>query len=134
MSLTAYRFITRGSSNLVDAVLVFSAVHNIKSMNLLGSAHMQLNARVLYHNLLNIEPEGDLPRSFAYFRWFDKGPEAIILAAKRGELVFTYEELKVLVELCYSEAVESRDEDEAKKGKNSLDDGLLQLSEAMWQK
>jgi len=61
MPLTAYRFITTGSSNLVDAVLVYSAVHNIKSMNLLGSAHMQLNARVLYHNLLNIEPEGDLP-------------------------------------------------------------------------
>ncbi len=40
----------------------------------------------------------------------------------------------MLVELWYSEAVESRDEDEAKKGKKSLDDRLLQLSEAMWQK
>jgi exocyst complex component 4 len=73
---------------------------------------------------------------------FDRGPDAIVEKAKedkekQGEggfaETFTYEELKALMELCFSEGVSNRDRGIASAAKRRLDDKLLGLSEHMWQ-
>ncbi|KAM5444703.1 exocyst subunit [Microsporum ferrugineum] len=93
-----------------------------------------------------------LPQSAKFLDWFLEGPGKTLQHAKEerdtfkemgiqalregnGE-PFTYDELKVLIELCFSAALkgpqgpESREEFMA--AKRGLDDSLLRLSEVMW--
>jgi exocyst complex component 4 len=107
----------------------------IKSMNAAGCGRMQLNILVLQQNLKNIETLALLPRSAAFFDLFTAGADAIITRAREtgGEdLGYSYEELKGLVELCYSEALMSDRREVAMQAKRALDDHLLQLSEHLW--
>lgn len=48
------------------------------------------------------------------------------------DLGFSYEELKVLVELCYSENLASERREVAVQAKRQLNDQLLALSEHTW--
>ena len=97
---------------------------------------MQLNILVLQQNLRNIEARGSLPFSATFFDLFDAGPDAIVAKAKQNQgkdLGFSYEEMKALVELCYSEKLQSERREVVLQAKRALDDHLLQISEYMWQ-
>ena len=126
-----------GLSQLLDSLLVHKAGASIKTMNLAGCARMQLNILVLQQNLKNIE-EGDsvaLTRSARYWDFFADGPESVIAWARESQppLPFSYDELRLVVELAYSEALLSDRREVAMQAKRELADRLLTLSEHLWQ-
>jgi exocyst complex component 4 len=134
-------FIRTGLGLLINDYLVLNA-KLASPMNEKGCGRMQLNILVLQQNLKNVEEGVDLARAANYFALFDRGPDAIVEKAKedkekQGEggfaETFTYEELKALMELCFSEGVSNRDRGIASAAKRRLDDKLLGLSEHMWQ-
>jgi exocyst complex component 4 len=94
---------------------------------------MQLNILVLQQNLRNIEPAALLPLSARFFDLFADGPAEIIKRAKEEQGNLSYERLKVLVELCYSEGLASKRREVAMQAKRGLGEHLLLLSEALWQ-
>lgn len=124
---TEATFIKDGISKFVDTTLIATVTKNVRSLNAAGSDHLQLNTRVLYHNLLNIEPKADLPRSFAFFRFFDHGAEALLSASRSSRIGLSPEELKALLELQSSEALESEDRESALSAKRQLDQRIAQL-------
>lgn len=119
----------------MDQLLVHHA-GKIPIMNENGCGRMQLNILVLQQNLKNIEPNALLTRSAQLFDYFAAGPDAIIARARESSgnnMGFTYDELKPIIELCYSEALNSPRRELAVQARRGLDDHLLQLSEHMWQ-
>ncbi|KAH8702373.1 putative exocyst complex component Sec8 [Talaromyces proteolyticus] len=93
-----------------------------------------------------------LPRSAKFLDWFIEGPQKALdyakeekelfaaqgdkaLAAGNGE-PFTYEELRVLVELCFSEIMRGpragQNREDFMAAKRSNGDAMLRLSEVMW--
>ena len=109
-------------------------------MNANGCGRMQLNILVLQQNLKNIEADVSLARAAKYFDLFTAGPEAVLKQAKEekesgnGEKeLFIYDELKTLVELCYSEQLSSPERGISTVAKRTMGENLLQLSEYMWQ-
>ncbi|KAH0538600.1 hypothetical protein FGG08_004801 [Glutinoglossum americanum] len=131
-----HRFLITGLSHLLDTYLLTNASH-MKPMNTFGSQKLHLNILVLQQNLRNIEPNALLPLSARYFNLFTKGPPEIVKRAKEGdkdgEPYFSYDQLKVLVELCYSEALGSERREVAMGAKRGLGEHLLLLSEQLWQ-
>ena len=151
----AHRFVTTGLGALVDTVVVRHAAR-INVMNHHGCGRMQLDVLVLQQNLKNIEPAASLRRSAEFFELFSQGADAVVAKARaaseargkdearenghdddddddEGGCLFSYDEMKLLVELCYSEQVKGEKRDVAVSAKRALDDHLLQLSEYMWQ-
>ncbi|TVY26104.1 putative exocyst complex component, partial [Lachnellula hyalina] len=131
-------FIRTGLGLLIDSFLVTNA-GQVKAMNINGSGRMQLNILVLQQNLKNIEADVNLDRAARFFDLFNEGPDAVIRHAKEGngsnggKEQFSYDELKTLVELCYSEQASSPERGIITLAKRGLGDHLLQLSEFMWQ-
>ena len=97
---------------------------------------MQLNTRILYHNLLNIGPDADMPRALAYFKLFDQGPKAIIKAAETatGNKRYTNEQYTRLLQWWYSDVSEGSDQVEVMKARKSLDDDIGRLQESLKKK
>jgi len=132
-------FIRKGLGLLIDSFLVTNA-GMVKAMNNNGCGRMQLNILVLQQNLKNIEADVGLNRAARFFDLFIEGPEAILKQAKEekekgngGKEMFSYDELKTLIELCYSEQLENPERGISTVAKRRMDENLLQLSEAMWQ-
>ena len=153
------RFITSGLGRLIDRVLVADA-YMIGALNRHGAERLKLDISVLQSNLKNIVIEGRVPdsrkrlpvppggvdpdepepedvslsRSARFFDWFVEGPEKVVERAKeeKGRDGFTYDELKVLVELCFSEGLRSENREENVRAKKGLNDCMLRLSETMW--
>ena len=77
-----------------------------------------------------------LSRSARFFDLFLQGPEKVIEFAeaqkKAEEKIFTYDELKVLVALCFSEGLRSENREDAVKAKKGEGDTGLKLGEIMW--
>ena len=129
-----HRFITSGLAALMDTTLVANA-SQIQSMDFNGCSRMQLNILVLQQNLKAIEGDVSLPRSAQFFELFAEGANAIVARAKETsgkDLDFNLEELKVLVELCFSENLQSSQRELAVQARKSMSEQLLQLSESMW--
>lgn len=147
-------FLRGGLGALINAYIV-SRASTVAPINARGSGRMQLNVLVLQQNLKNVEPGVDLARAANYFALLDKGPDEIVRKAKedaeghgrkKGEAEgqgedskrrdperFTYEELKALVELCYSEQLADPERGVNGVAKRQMADKLLALSEVMWQ-
>lgn len=135
-------FIRTGLGLLINNYLVSNA-RLASPMNAMGCGRMQLNILVLQQNLKNVEEGVDLARAANYFALFDRGPDAIVEKAKEDKdkeagsgadaESFTYDELKALMELCFSEGMSNRERGIASAAKRQLDDKLLGLSEHMWQ-
>jgi exocyst complex component 4 len=127
--LTCSRFITTGLASLIDEQIISSVPH-IPALNSAGCNLLQLNVLVLQHNLKNIEPEVQLLRSTLYFDLFAGGPKSIIGHAKsKGKsLEFSFEQMRALLQLCYSDALTSDRRDAAEKG---LEESVQQLRQAM---
>lgn len=140
-------FIRTGLGLLINSYLVANAPI-VAPINSRGSGRMQLNILVLQQNLKNIEAGVDLSRAANYWALFDLGADGIVAKAKedaaaktsadgaaagRDANKFTYDELKALVELYYSEALASKERGIENNAKRMMADKLLELSEHMWQ-
>ncbi|PSR83364.1 Sec8 exocyst complex component-specific domain-domain-containing protein [Coniella lustricola] len=139
-------FIRSGLGLLINSYLVANAPM-VAPINSRGSGRMQLNILVLQQNLKNIEAGVDLSRAANYWALFDLGVDGIVAkakedAAKAGDAGgnvgrdanrFTYDELKALIELFYSEALASKERGIENNAKRMMADKLLELSEHMWQ-
>ena len=131
---TEHHFITTGLGGLVDYVLVADA-SQIKGMNEHGCGRMQLNILVLQQNLKGIEDDVSLARSAQYFEHYSQGADAILSQAKETggkDFGFNLDEMKILIELCHSEGLQSQQRDVALQARRTLNDHSLQLSESMW--
>lgn len=135
-------FMRTGLGLLVNRYLVANA-STASPMNARGCGRMRLNVLVLQQNLKNIEEGADLSRAAEYFALFDRGPDAIVEKAsgQRGEEgegrdgveVFTYDELKRLMELCYSVQLNDPERGVTAAAKREMGDKMLNLSEILWQ-
>ncbi|KAL2023823.1 hypothetical protein VTK56DRAFT_1090 [Thermocarpiscus australiensis] len=155
-------FVRRGLALLVNAYLVGNAPL-VAPINAKGCGRMLLNILVLQQNLKNIEEGADLLRAARYFELLDLGPDAIVQKAREDSEAarspppreegeegeggederrrrrtdddsrFTYDELKALLELCYSEQLADPERGVAAAARRQLADKLLGLSEYMWQ-
>lgn len=133
-------FIRTGLGLLINTYLVSNA-RMASPMNEKGCGRMQLNILVLQQNLKNIEKGADLARAANYYALYGQGADAIVARAKEdkdkgAELDpdhFSYDELKALVELCYSEQLANPERGIASAAKRQMGDKLLGLSEHMWQ-
>jgi exocyst complex component 4 len=138
---TEIAFIRTGLGQLINSYLVGNALLT-QPMNKRGCERMQLNILVLQQNLKNIEAGVDLARAANYYSLFETGPDSIIEKAKKDKEggdglpeaeKFTYDELKALIELCYSEQTADPERGISAAAKRQLADKLLGLSEHMWQ-
>jgi exocyst complex component 4 len=134
-------FIRTGLGLLTNTYLVRNALHT-QPMNARGCERMQLNTLVLQQNLKNIEAGVDLARAANYFALFAVGPDGIVEKAKEnaglGEALpeqerFSYDEMKDLIELCYSEQLANPERGIAAAAKRQMGEKVLSLSEYMWQ-
>lgn len=132
-------FIHKGLGLLIDTFMV-SNVGMVEAMNTNGSGRMQLNILVLQQNLKNIEADVNLDRAAKFFDLFDQGPEAIVKHAEAQKAkgggqkeLFSFDQLKTLVELCYSEQLSSPERGISTAARRAMGEQTLQLSEHMWQ-
>ncbi|PNP53492.1 hypothetical protein THARTR1_06186 [Trichoderma harzianum] len=137
-------FIRTGVGILINAFLVQNA-SLASPMNDKGCHRMQLNILVLQQNLKNVEDGVDLAKATSYFQLFERGPEAIVEKAREykdrhgmGTLAidlnsFSYDELKALIELCYSEQMANPERGITSAARRQLDDKFARLSEFRWQ-
>lgn len=135
-------FIRTGLGLLTNSYLVGNALQT-QPMNMSGCNRMKLNILVLQQNLKNIEGGVDLARAANYYSLFEAGPDGIIGKAKadseKGRDAvpeserFTYDELKAMVELCYSEQLANPERGIAAAAKRQMGEKNLALSEYMWQ-
>ncbi|KKA28227.1 hypothetical protein TD95_002413 [Thielaviopsis punctulata] len=130
-------FIRNGLGRLVTGILIASAPV-ASPMNNRGCGRMQLNILVLQQNLKNVEGGVDLVRATNYYSMFAKGAEKIFEAAKKIKDLpdgapnkFTYNELKNLLELCYSEQLADPERGVATAAKRQLTDKMATLDELM---
>ena len=134
-------FIRTGLASLVDNFLIKNAAH-VDGMNKNGCDRMMLNILVLQQNLKNIEPGADLSKAEDYYELFLEGTEAVLKKAEdmkkggyrdaTGKAEFDYEELKCLVELCWSEQCKDPERGVSTLAKRNRGDAVLRLSEVMW--
>ncbi|KAJ8126396.1 hypothetical protein O1611_g7242 [Lasiodiplodia mahajangana] len=87
----------------------------------------------------------DLARAAKYYGLFEEGPDAIVEKAKRDKEreadagstpeaeKFSYDELKALVELCYSVQLSDPERGVNAAAKRQMGEKILALSEYMWQ-
>ncbi|KAI5924256.1 exocyst complex component [Camillea tinctor] len=137
-------FVRTGLGQLVNSYLVTNALAT-QPMNQRGCERMLLNILVMQQNLKNIEAGVDLARSAYYFGLFQEGPDAIVTKAKQDKALeaeggvvpevtkFSYDELKAMVELCYSEQLADPERGVAAAAKRQMGEKVLALSEYMWQ-
>jgi exocyst complex component 4 len=153
-------FLNNGLAKLLDRTLIVGADY-IQVMNTSGAQRMGLDILVLQQNLRNIavtsglgqkaqptgpsnvhtvaddEEEAVLEQSAQFYNLFLQGPERVMSfvkenKAKEGGVGYTYDELRTLIELCYSAALRSADREENVKAKKGMQDCLLQLGELLW--
>jgi exocyst complex component 4 len=85
----------------------------------------------------NDEKEGLLTSSMRYFDLFLSGPESVLAYVKEcksqgRDVGYTYDELRTLVELCYSAKLRGQDREESVRARKACQDLLLGLGEGMW--
>ena len=78
-----------------------------------------------------------LKRSAQFYGLFLQGADRVMAfvrenKAKEGGVGYTYDELRTLIELCYSAALRSVDREENVRAKKGMQDCLLQLGELLW--
>jgi exocyst complex component 4 len=143
-------FVRRGLGLLVNSYLVTNAPLTAP-MNARGCGRMQLNILVLQQNLKNVEEDVDLARAANYYSLFEKGPDAVVDKAREQAAAaaagdddsasarpaaadrFSYDELKAMLELWYSEQLANPERGISSAARRQLNDKLLGLSEHMWQ-
>ncbi|KTW31694.1 uncharacterized protein T551_00955 [Pneumocystis jirovecii RU7] len=135
-----YSFVIYGLPYMIDNLLVLSA-ENITQMNVLGSKKMLLNIMILEQNLKNIIRDVEsikFEKSNYFYEIFKLGPKNLLKKIKESKNVFSYDEIKTLLQLQYSEDLTKADEvnrpDIIMALKHSLNENLIELNEYLWQK
>ena len=152
-------FLNNGLAKLLDRTLIVGADY-IQVMNTSGAQRMGLDILVLQQNLRNIavtsgpahesqsnpssnghrmseDDEAALKQSAQFYDLFLQGPDKVMSFVKErkageGGVGYSYDELRTLIELCYSTALRSADREENVKAKKGMQDCLLQLGELLW--
>jgi len=107
-----HSFVTKGLSLLIEHLLIADA-SKIKVLNRAGVAKMHRNIVALQQNLKNFAESpaeaslGRAPRYYDLFKLGSKGLLAKIKEKDASTLGFSYDELKALMSLSYSESIES---------------------------
>ncbi|KAI9719019.1 MAG: hypothetical protein M1828_006395 [Chrysothrix sp. TS-e1954] len=139
-----HTFIVRGIMTLVDELVLHCLRTKVTGINKAGQDYLQLNARVLYRNLINVEPEGKMSKVFEFGRLFDEGSSAILANGKAasdvkadrfgrgdkkgdGKPDLNKEELRACLKLWYSDATSSADPEAASRARMALERGLKEL-------
>lgn len=83
------------------------------------------------------EEEAVLKQSAQFYDLFLQGADKVMTfvkenKAKEGGAGYTYDELRTLIELCFSAALRSADREENVRAKKGMQDCLLQLGELLW--
>ena len=145
-------FVRTGLGRLTNAYLVSNALAT-QPMDRRGCERMLLNVLVLQQNLKNVEEGVDLARAANYYALFQEGPDRIVDKARANAATmaaaaaagddsaggvpesqrFSYDELKALLELCYSEQLADPERGVAAAAKRKMGEKVLALSEHMWQ-
>lgn len=128
-------FLATGLGALLDTYIVTNVLVHIKNMNRNGCERMQLNILVLQQNLKSVERDVRLVRAAQFFDYFLQGPKMIVQRAMEtgGEgMGFGLDEMKGLVELCYSEALQSNSREAQSQARRNMGEDTLQLTEYMW--
>ncbi|RPB25906.1 hypothetical protein L211DRAFT_856536 [Terfezia boudieri ATCC MYA-4762] len=131
-------YLTKGLGSFMTDILVKQA-RKIKVMNRGGVEKMLLNILVLQQNLKNVEGKGvSLERARRYYSlWAGTGPgvKELLSQASQGPLGFDFDELKVLIGLCYSESLMANTgrKESVAQAKKAMVEGMKELSETMWQ-
>lgn len=134
-------FLRDGLALLIDTLLVSNA-GLLQRINRWGAKRMKVNVLVLQQNLKNIEEGVGLQRAGRYWDLFGKGADAVVEWARaqegdgQGEQVertFNYVELRTLVELCFSEQVNSVERGISTAAKRGVGEAVARLGEAMGQ-
>ncbi|EFW99826.1 exocyst complex component [Grosmannia clavigera kw1407] len=140
-------FVRTGLGQLAGAYLVGNA-RMVRPMNSKGCGRMQLNILVLQQNLKNVEEGVDLARAANYYRLFEQGPDAIVAKGREGgggtgegqeaqtdeANTFSYDELKELIELYYSEQLANPERGIENAARRQMGEKLMELGEHSWQK
>ncbi|RMD43530.1 hypothetical protein DV735_g1603, partial [Chaetothyriales sp. CBS 134920] len=153
LGLHERRFIVYGLSKLVDNYMVAGA-DNILVMNANGAEKLRVDAIVMQQNLRGItadtsehrgglgspvenglgitqdgagagaarQDDGRLSRTHQYYTLFLDGPDQVI----------DYDELRTLIELCWSEKLRGEDREESVRARKRSGDVLLELGELIW--
>ena len=149
-------FISAGLARLIDKALVTEA-DKIGAMNANGAQRLCLDILVLQQNLRNIvvaeennntdtdETTTILGNSARFFNLFLQGPQSVLEFARENKQKtegegegegqgggYNFEELRTLIELCYSARLRSKEREDNVRAKKGLQDDLLQLTEIMW--
>lgn len=128
-------FVWCGISQLMSHFLV-SQASLIKILNQNGADRMKTNILVLQQNLKNIEPTADLGRANRFYGLYNGGVKGLMRVAKAGQMEYDLNELRVLVELCFSEAINGtpgRTSAGAVQARQSLSENLAELAEIFQQ-
>lgn len=121
-------FIRTGLGLLTTRYLIGNA-SMATPMNSNGSGRMQLNILVLQQNLKNVEQGVDLARAANYFALFNDGSDAIVGMSKKANQMYSKEELKVMVELIFSERASNSERGLAVAAKKQMTDKLQEFDE-----
>ncbi|OCT54646.1 putative exocyst complex component sec8 [Cladophialophora carrionii] len=83
------------------------------------------------------EDDGLLKLSSRYFDLFLTGADSVLAfvrecKASNRDVGYTYDELRTLVELCFSAKLRGEDREESVRARKGLQDALLGLGEGMW--
>jgi exocyst complex component 4 len=83
------------------------------------------------------QDDGILSATHTYYALFLDGADAVMkhvrdAKAQGRDVGYSYDELRTLIELCFSEALRGEDREESVRARKRMGDVLLQLGEAMW--
>jgi exocyst complex component 4 len=162
LNLKERRFVTSGLARLVDRKLVTGATaigalnrdgasrilidvlvagKGLRDVVITNTSPSQTTSGLGLTSTSSSEDEDaeslTLPLSTTYYSWFLEGAPRVVELAKTEKLKehglrYSYDELKTLVELCFSEALGSEDREVVVGAKRALADSLLGLGEGLW--
>lgn len=83
------------------------------------------------------EDDGLLTVSSRYFDLFLTGSDSVLsyvrdCKTQKQDVGYTYDELRTLIELCFSAKLRGEDREESVRARKGLQDALLELGEGMW--
>lgn len=131
-------YITLGLGSFITHILIAHA-RKIGVMNRGGVHKMLLCILVLQQNLKNVEGKVvSLERARQYYNlWINTGTgvKELIARAAQGPIGFDFDELKAMINLCYSESLIANTgrKETVLQAKKAMVEAMKELSETMWQ-
>jgi len=132
---------TNGAERMrVDAMVVQQNLRNItastRNPQAAAAVDSAMGLGISTSQAITQEDDGMLTLSSRYYDLFLQGPDAVMNYVKErkagGSIEYTYDELRTLIELCYSAALRGEDREESIRARKNMGDMLLSLGEIMW--